>query len=467
MLNDFFILMKQELILCVIIFILLFVKVLKTDCSSKNVMGLVNVLLIVNIIVGCFGNTTGSLFGNMFQVTKLASLEKNILTFGTLIISLQSFAWLKDHKHVAEFYILLLSTLLGMEFMISSGNFLMFYLGLELSSIPLAALANFDLEKRISSEAAFKFIVSSAFSSGILLLGISFLYGAIGSVSFVDLSARMVLNPFSIFSFILILAGFGFKISMVPFHLWTADVYEGAPVAVSSYLSVISKGAVLFIFVTVLYRVFANLLTIWYPMICLLSVLTMFIGNIFAVRQQNLKRFLGFSSISQVGYVLIGISGDSRVGVATVVYFVIIYLFANLGAFGVVSVVSAQTGKEKITDFQGFYKNNKLLSWVMAISMFSLAGIPPTAGFFAKFFLMISGARMNNYLLLFLAAINMVIALYYYLRVVKAIFMEKSEEPMEKVKIPSMSSAALWICIVGTVLVGIAGCVYTYIYSLC
>ena len=334
------------------------------------------------------------------------------------------------------------------------------------STIPLAALANFDLDKRKSSEAAFKFIISSAFSSGLLLFGISLVYGITGTLTFSELSLHLHENPLLIFSFILLLAGFGFKISAVPFHLWTADVYEGSPVTVTSYLSVISKGAVLFVMVSVLYTVFKPLAITWYNLLYVLSVMTMVIGNLFALRQTNLKRFLAFSSIAQAGFILIGISGASRAGAASVVYFILIYLFSNLGAFGVVGLVSAATGKERIADYKGFYKKNPLLTWVLTISLFSLAGIPPTAGFFGKFFLLMSGAGTGNYLLIAIAALNMVVSLYYYLRVVKAMFMDANENPIEKITIPLSPKLALLICMTGIVLTGLMSYVYEYIYSL-
>jgi NADH-quinone oxidoreductase subunit N len=244
---------------------------------------------------------------------------------------------------------LLLATLLGMFYMISAGNLLMFYLGLELSSIPLAAMANFDLEKRKSSEAAFKFIISSAFSSGLLLFGISLVYGLTGTLTFSELAIHLNGNPLQIFAFILLIAGFAFKISAVPFHLWTADVYEGSPVTVTSYFSVVSKASVLFVFATALYTVFKPLAVTWYNILFLISVLTMVIGNLFAIRQHNLKRFLAFSSIAQVGFILIGITGVSQAGTASVVYFILIFTFSNLGAFGVIGLVRALTGKENIT----------------------------------------------------------------------------------------------------------------------
>jgi NADH-quinone oxidoreductase subunit N len=361
---------------------------------------------------------------------------------------------------------LLLSTLLGMFFMISGGNLLMFYLGLELSTIPLAAAANFDLAKKRSSEAAMKLIFSSAFSSALLLFGISMIYGATGTLTFSQLPQYLTNEPLQIFAFILLLAGFAFKISVAPFHLWTADVYEGAPVAVTSFLSVISKGAVLFVFVSVLYTVFRPLADAWYNMIFVLSLLTIFTGNLFAIRQENFKRFLAFSSIAQVGFILIGISGTSTEGAASVVYFVLIYVFSNLAAFGVVSVVSSSTGKESISDFKAFYKTNPLLSWILTLALFSLAGVPPTAGFFGKFFLLLAGAGKGNYLLISLAALNMVISFYYYLRVVKAIFMDPNEAPIQPITAPLYPRIALYICVTGILAIGLLSYFYDHIHSL-
>jgi NADH-quinone oxidoreductase subunit N len=462
---DFLILMKQEWAIITILFILLFIKVGSKNWTNENILTLVNILMLLNVITGFFGNKDGILFNEMFKTNHLIVTEKNILSLGTFIIALQSSSWLKNNKHILEFYILLLSTLLGMFFMISAGNLLMFFLGLELSSIPLGALANFDLEKRKSSEAAFKFIISSAFSSGLLLFGISLIYGTTGTLTLSALSERLDGSPLQIFAFILLISGFGFKISAVPFHLWTADVYEGSPVTVTSYFSVISKSSVLFVFLTVLYTVFKPYAVTWYNILFILSVLTMIIGNLFAIRQNNLKRFLAFSSVAQVGFILIGITGATQAGSASVVYFVLIYTFSNLGAFGVISLVSALAGKENIQDYKAFYKNNPMLSWVLAISLFSLAGIPPTAGFFGKFFLLMAGAGQGNYLLITIAALNMVVSLYYYLKVVKAIFMDSNENPIKKLMIPASPKLALFICTTGIVLTGLISYVYKYIFS--
>lgn len=462
---EFLLLMKQELLITVIIFTLLLLKI-GSDLSNAAVLNLANGLLLLNLLAGTVGNQTGGLFDGMFFTNPLIVLEKNILSLGTLIVSLQSSSWLKKHEHVPEFYILLLCTLLGMFFMISAGNLLMFYVGLELSSIPLAAMANFDLGKRRSSEAAMKFIMSSAFASGLLLFGISLVYGATGTLTFSEISSQLNGAPLQVFAFVLLLAGFAFKISIVPFHLWTADVYEGAPVAVTSWLSVISKGSVLFVFVSVLYTVFKPLAGAWYNMLFVLSMVTILIGNLFALRQNNFKRFLAFSSIAQIGFILVGITGSSQPGTASVVYFVLIYVFSNLAAFGVVALVSSVTGREQVSDYKGFYKTNPVLSWVLTIALFSLAGVPPTAGFFGKFFLLMSGAGKGNYVLITVAALNMIISFYYYLRIVKAIFMDASEQPIERLAIPVYPKLAMFICVAGIIVTGLAGYVYDYIHSL-
>jgi NADH-quinone oxidoreductase subunit N len=204
----------------------------------------------------------------------------------------------------------------------------------------------------------------------------------------------------------------------------------------------------------------------WYNILFLISVLTMIIGNLFALRQQNMKRFLAFSSIAQVGFILIGITGQSPEGSASVIYFVLVYIFSNLAAFGVINLVSAATGRESVDDYKGFYKTNKSLGWVLAIALFSLGGIPPTAGFFGKFFLLLAGAGKGNYLLITIAALNMVISLYYYLRIIKVMFMDVNEYPIEKVNVSWSPRIAMIICIGGIIITGLASGAYNYIHSL-
>jgi NADH-quinone oxidoreductase subunit N len=457
--------MKTEFSLGLLIFFLLFIKIWDGIKSQTLLLNITNILLLLNFLAGFIPTAHGVLFNGMYHSDEGLALEKNILNFGALIVSLQAFDWLKSHKHLLEFYILLLSTLLGMFFMISSGNFLMFYLGLELASIPLAALVNFDLEKRKSSEAALKMILSSAFASGIMLFGISFLYGTTGSISFSELPKLISGTPLQIFAMIFIFSGFAFKLSAVPFHFWTADVYEGAPVPVTAYLSVISKAAIVFVFISILAPLFTSSPGIWQSLLILTIVLTISIGNLFALRQTNIKRFLAFSSITQAGYILLGISGGTKIGNASSVYFLIVYLFSNLAAFGTIALVSTATNKENIDDFKGFHKTNPMLAWILALSLFSLAGIPPTAGFFGKMFLVTAGAAKGNFLLIGFASLNMVVSLYYYLNVIKNIFMHPIDNPLPTLRISFPAKVSLLACSAGIMATGFGSALYQYIIN--
>lgn len=465
MLNDFLILMKSELVVTLIIFLLLFIKLSK-GMKNESLLPVIQFFLLANFIIGFSFNKEGSLFGDMFYNSSMIVFQKNILSLGVYLISLLCADWLKKTPHMPEFFMLMLSALLGMFFMISSGNLLMFYLSLELASIPVAAMANFDLDKKRSSEGAMKMILSSAFSSGILLFGISLIYGATGTISFAELPAQLDGSPLQILAFVFLFAAFAFKLSVVPFHLWTADVYEGSPIAATSFLSVISKGAIAFVFISALYRVFQPLQETWYIMLVILAVATMVIGNLFALRQQNIKRFLAFSSIAQVGFILVAISSNDNSGIASVVYFVLIYVFSNLAAFGVAAIIAEKTGKENIDDYKGLYKTNPFLTWILTLALFSLAGIPPTAGFFGKLFLITAGAAKANYGFIIVVALNLVISLYYYLRIVRAMFMDKNENPVEAIKTGSTVKFGLILCAAGIVLVGLLSWIYDYIQSL-
>jgi NADH-quinone oxidoreductase subunit N len=465
MLNDFLLLMKSELLLAFILFLLLIIKV-AAEVKNERLLALIQILLLGNFIYGFFFIENGSLFGGMYTTNGLIAFQKSILSLGIYLISLFFSDWLKKSEHLPEFFILLLSSVLGMFFMISSGSLLMFYLSLELATIPVAAMANFDLHKKISSEASMKMILSSALSSGVLLFGISLIYGATGTINFTEIPALLDGTGLQILAFVFLFTAFAFKLSIVPFHLWTADVYEGSPIAVTSFLSVISKGSIAFILLTTLYKVFAPMHELWYNMVMLLSIITMIVGNLFALRQQNIKRFLAFSSIAQVGFILVGISSNSIQGTASVVYFVLVYVFSNLAAFGVAGAISQHSGKERIEDYRGLYQTNPFISWILALALFSLAGIPPTAGFFGKLFLITAGASKGNYFFITVAALNMIISLYYYLRVIRAVFMDTNEQPIGKIKLDLSTKLGMIICGTGIVLLGLLSWVYDYITAL-
>jgi NADH-quinone oxidoreductase subunit N len=339
----------------------------------------------------------------------------------------------------------------------------MFYLGLEMSTLPVAALVNFDLHKRRSAEGAFKLIVTSAFASGLLLFGISWLYGSTGTISFAVLATGLSVSPFTVMALMLVLAGVGFKISAVPFHLWTADVYEGAPMPVTAYLSVVSKAAVVFVLAALLYKVLGNMQSYWYTALVLLAIFTMLAGNLFALRQQQIKRFLAFSSIAQVGFILVALSNATAASEAASIYFIIIYLFSNLAAFGVVAAISQQTGKEMISDYTGLRQSNPALAWMLAIALFSLAGVPPMAGFFGKFFLLMAGAGKANWMLIIVAALNMIISMAYYLNIVRLMFMQQSAEPLPTLKLSAQTLVSLGVCIAGIMVTGLFSGAYQYI----
>jgi len=462
-------LMRNELLLITAVIIILVADMAFGNDKREQYYILSVFVIFLSAVAGLFPAGTGSLFGGMYYAGPMQIMMKNILNFSTVIILLQSWGWLNQEdqkRRSGEFMILLLSTLIGIGYMISSSHFLMFYLGLELATIPLAAAAAYESYKSKSAEAGIKFILMAAFSSGVLLFGISLIYAVSGTFYFEDVSRLVDNSTLSVLGLIMIITGLSFKISLVPFHLWTADVYEGSPINVTSYLSVVSKGAAIFILVIVLNTVFTTLNQIWDPLIYALIIVTITLGNIFAIRQRNIKRFLAFSSIAQAGFIMLGVINNSAFGVATVIYFILVYMFSNLGAFGVAAAIHTETGKESIDDYKGFYRTNPKLSLVMILSLFSLAGIPPVAGFFGKFFLFTAAAEKGYYILVLIAVLNTIISLYYYLLVIKAMFIDKNDAPIEHFKSNLPMKISLVVCVLGIVITGFTSFVFDYMVVL-
>jgi len=464
-----FSIMRHELLLIAAALLVLIAEIFLNPKKKRSIRLFSVILFALITVAGFIPSPSGSLFGGMYVVDSTRLLMKNILNIGVLLVFIQSMTWLKNEENeekISEYFLLLLSTLVGMNYLISSGHFLMFYIGIELATIPIAALAAFDRYKNKSAEAGIKLILSSALSSGILLYGLSMIYGTTGTLYFSEISKLFVNENLQILGFIFFFAGMAFKISIVPFHLWTADVYEGSPVNITSYLSVISKGAAVFILMIILFTVFPVIISTWQKTIYVTSILTMTIGNLFAIRQQNIKRFLAFSSISQAGYILLGFIGGNQLGMASVIYYILVYIFSNLGAFGVVIAISNKTGKENIDDYNGLYHTNPGLSLIMTLALFSLAGIPPVAGFFGKFFLFTAAAQKGFYLLVLIAVLNTIISLFYYLLVVKAMFINKSETPIEKFRNDFPTRLALGICVAGIVVTGFASIIFEVIKNI-
>ena len=412
-------------------------------------------------------------FGGMFVTSSIVMCIKNILNIGLFLVLIQSIKW-NDSEHQAirrgEFIELLMLTLFGMYLMVSARHFLVFIIGLETASLPLAALVAFEKNRYESHEAAVKYLFTAVFSSAIYMLGLSFVYGVCGSLYFSDIATRIVAADGSALLFValaFVIAGIGFKISMVPFHLWTADVYEGAPTSVTSYLSVVSKGAATFAAFIILTQAFGTVYSqVWEWMLYALIILTITIGNLFAIRQNNLKRFLAFSSISQAGYIMLGVVANAPVGVAALSYYVLVYIFSNLAAFGVIQAVENASGKLLISDYNGLYKTNPRLSFAMMLAMFSLGGIPPFAGFFSKFFIFSAALQEGSvamYVLVLIALINTIVSLYYYLLVVKAMFINTNDAPIASFKSHWSERAGLLICVAGILVAGLISSVYVYL----
>jgi NADH-quinone oxidoreductase subunit N len=464
-----FLLMRHELLLTLAAVVVLIAEVSTSSKNKASIIPFTLGLFALVTIIGFIPGQEGTLFGGSYQSSQLTMFMKNVLNLAVLIVFLQAESWLRKPENldkISEYFILTISTLIGMNFMISAGDFLIFYVGLETATIPIAGLAAFDKYKSESAEAGIKLILSSALSSGILLFGLSMIYGATGSIYFADIATKVAPNSLIALGFVFFVSGMGFKISLVPFHFWTADVYEGAPINVTSYLSVVSKGAAAFIFSIVMFTVFKNIMEMWKPLIYTLAVITMTIGNLFAMRQNNIKRFLAFSSIAQAGFILLGILGAGELGMTAIVYFVLVYVFTNLGAFGVVAAVHNASGVETISGYRGLYQTNPKLSLLMTISLFSLAGIPPIAGFFGKFFLFTAAAGAGYYILVLIAVLNATISLYYYLLVIKAMWIEKSEQPVPAFNSSFAMRLALVVCVTGVMVIGFTSGVFEYIRSI-
>ncbi len=459
-----FLTLRGELSLLVVFIILFLYDTFAPVKNSKAFSVTACLLFAAHTLLNILPTGVAEAFGGMYQTTPMVSMVKTILNIGTLLIFLQATAWLNsDEARIrrGEFYELILITLFGMYLMISSGHFLLFFVGLETASLPIAALAAFNKRDTESHEAGAKYLFTAIFSSAIFLLGLSFVYGIAGTLYFNDL-ATLIQTPSAllILAIVFVIAGMGFKISLVPFHLWTADVYQGAPTQVTSYLSVISKGAGAFAFLLILFKVFSGNVVVWQSILWALIVLTITIANLFAIRQKNLKRFLAFSSISQAGYIMLGIMAGTAQGMAALVYYVLVYIFSNLAAFGVISAIEHHSGKVDMDDYKGLYNTNPKLSVVMMLAMFSLAGIPPFAGFFSKFFIFASAAHSGFYVLVFIALLNTIISLYYYLLVVKAMFIHQDECQISTFRSDNATRLSLLICVAGILLLGIVSSVF-------
>lgn len=468
-----FLYMHAELSLLAVILVL-FIADLVMCPDKKSGRGTFNtalpvVLLAIHTVITLVPcQESAEAFGGMYIYTPMMSVVKSVLSVGTLVVFLMAHSWLKREENLVkqgEFYLLTLSTLLGMYFMVSAGHFLMFFIGLELASVPMSALVAFDKRRHESAEAGAKFILLALFSSALLLYGVSFIYGTCGTLYFNELASHVDGSLVQILALACFIAGMGFKISLVPFHLWTADTYEGAPTVVTGYLSVVSKSSAAFVLLIVLMKVFAPMVESWDVVLFWITVASITLANIFAVRQKNLKRFMAFSAISQAGYVILGVMSGTAQGMTALVFYLLVYMVANLGAFAVLNVVEQHSGKIGMDDYNGLYSTNPRLAFLMTLCLFSLAGIPPFAGFFSKIFVFMAAFNAGHHLLVFIALVNTVISLYYYLLIVKAMYIKPNEAPIATFHSDNYTRVGLFVCLLGVFVLGFVG-VYNYLSTL-
>ena len=466
-----FLMMPQELGLLVVFLLVFLYDTFLPKAAQKALPAFTTLIFAIYTIFSFVPAATGVSFGGMLETNDATWAMKGILNVGTFIVLLQSIEWANSEfmsVRRGEFYELMLLTLFGMFLMVSARHFLLFIIGLETASLPMAALAAFEKRHYESHEAAAKYVLTAVFSSAILLFGVSLVYGLSGSLYFEDIATAVVdakNSALLITAIAFVIAGVGYKLSLVPFHLWTADVYQGAPTAVTSYLSVVSKGAAAFAFLVILAQVFgAAYSEVWEWMLYAVIIITITVGNLFAVRQRNLKRFLAFSSISQAGYIMLGVIAVNTLGMASMMYYILVYVFSNLAAFAVIAAIERQTGKVTTDDYNGLFKTNPWLSFTMMLAMFSLGGIPPFAGFFSKFFVFVGACHQGSvaiYVLVFIALVNTIISLYYYLLVVKAMFIRQDDCVIPTFKSALSEKIGMVVCVLGIIFIGLLSCVYT------
>ncbi len=422
-----------EIFLSLSIMFLLILGVFKKN-SSKLIQNISLIVLLITAVITLnetFGTSQMFLFNNSMVIDYLSSFMKIITLLAAFLVLVISSNYLKTFKiFKIEYPILILSSVLGMMIMISSNDLIVFYMGLELQSLALYVLATFNRDQLKSSEAGLKYFVLSALSSGLLLYGCSLIYGFTGTTNFNLITDQLNSNEYALtFGIVFILVGLAFKISAVPFHMWAPDVYEGSPTSVTLFFTMVPKIAALTVFIRFLYVPFLNLIDQWQMIIIFLSIASMLFGAIAAIGQTNLKRLIAYSSIGHVGYALAGLATGSNDGIQSSVIYITIYILMNLGLFSCLLMMKRDNNYyENIDDLSGLSKNHPLLSISLLVILFSLAGIPPLAGFFAKFYIFKSVLEQSMYFLAIVGLLSTVVAAFYYLRIIKIMYFDKEKE---------------------------------------
>ncbi len=432
----------------------------KYNLAYLALLGLIITIVLVVI------SQKGDLFGGMFHGDSFATFFNLIFLITGFLTILSSVEYTKKlSSYPGEYFGLILLSMVGMMFLASAGELLTLYVSLELTTIPLFVLAAYRKDDLKSSEAGLKYLILGGMSSALLLFGISLIFGLTGTTFLKDIKTALIvkylatgeIGPALILSFIFMIAGLGFKLALVPFHMWVPDVYEGAPTPITAFLSVASKAAGVAAFLRIFFRAFIIFQMDWVLLIAVLASLAMIIGNIIALLQTNIKRMLAYSSIAQIGYIMIGVVSASVTGASSIAFYIFVYMFANMGAFITAITFSNSTGSDEIKDYAGLSRRSPALAAMMAVFMLSLVGIPPLAGFMGKYYLFSSAIEQGYIWLVVVAILTSVVSLYYYLGVVRQMYFQNStdENPSTILTVSPALRAALIISVIGVLLFGI------------
>ena len=440
-----------EIFISISIFIILMTGVFKKNSyhiSSK--LTIITLIICIFIILGNDSNST-KVFSESFLRDSFGNFFKILLLISTIFVLNTSQLFIIENNIAKfEYPIIVLIAILGMFFMISANDLILFYLGLELQSLSLFILASIDRDNLKSSESGIKYFVLSALSSGLLLYGCSLLYGFTGSTNF-DLIANELgkENTGAVFAMVFILVGLAFKVSAVPFHMWTPDVYEGAPTSITSYFAVVPKVAGLAVLIKFMLIPFSKILMEWQTIIIFISIASMILGAVAAIGQKNIKRLLAYSSIGHIGYALAGVATGVISGYESAIVYISIYVVMNLGAFSCLYLLKKDGEyKENISDLSGISKKHPILAISFLVILFSLAGIPPLGGFFAKFYVFTAVVEQKMYALAIIGLLTTVISAFYYLKIIKTIYFDEIQKPFDEIKNLSISGSIIISCFI-------------------
>jgi NADH-quinone oxidoreductase subunit N len=411
------------------------------------------------VTLGCLGwfdlnHISGTLFGNMFVLDRMAIFFKVVILGATILVILASIEYVNRFTLFrGEYYCLVVMAALGMMFMASANDLLSVFVSLEFATLGFYVLVSYLRDDLASNEGGLKFFILGVFAAGLLAYGISLVYGETGKLVFSEMASAQA-TPGLVIGFLLIFASLGFKIGAVPFHAWIPDTYHGAPTPVTTFLSIAPKAAAFAILLRIFLVALVTFKPLWVSLLVAVSILSMTYGNIVAIAQRNIKRLLAYSGIAQVGNVLIGLAAGTKMGSDAILFYLLAYLFANIGAFAVVIAVSQAIGRDEIEDYRGLNRRSPFLAFAMLLFLLSLAGVPPLAGFIGKLYIFLAAIKEGLYTLIAVGLINIVISMYYYLIVVKQMYINEPVDP-SPIGISGPMKAVIYVGLAGTLVIGI------------